>query len=431
VIVAASSITLLSFRLKTRLSRRGVLRAALAALGAAVVFLPNDTIAQTLRLTVDEAVARAKANPANFDPTDLNLAKAQLVRSGVLLPSNPFFGGGAQRTSQMDVPNNYAFFLQQEFEIAGQRGKRVEAATQAVAQQEWQQRQAQLTLAATVKSTFVTALIHQSRVTLAERSLDATRELTAEVTRKRSTSDTERIERNIAEIQETRAERRVAASERDRDVVLSTLRQLVGVPPEQPLELVGSPQTEVKEIPSLELLTARALGQRPDAIALRHGVHKADLELTVQEREKIPNITLFGSISRFEDDFLAGGDLGFPIPVFQRGTADVLEAATERNRAGAELQRLERTIQTEVTDAYRAYLVAAGDLTALHQVVVPKSEENVEIEQRLFDKDEVEASDLIGIQTDLLTARGDYLDALEAYNDALIELERVVGGPLD
>jgi len=40
----------------------------------------------------------------------------------------------------------------------------------------------------------------------------------------------------------------------------------------------------------------------------------------------------------------------------------------------------------------------------------------------------VTVAELVGLQVDLLTARRDYLEALETYNTALIELNRVAGG---
>ena len=79
-----------------------------------------------LRLTMDEAVARAAAaNPEvkSFNAA-IQMAEARLRGSSAWLPSNPYFSGGAGLTSQPDVGPNFGFFLSQEFEIAGQREKR-------------------------------------------------------------------------------------------------------------------------------------------------------------------------------------------------------------------------------------------------------------------------------------------------------------------
>src|SRR5437660_1453236 len=62
-----------------------------------------------LRLTVDDAVARALA--ANLDLAvsrrDVDIARANLQRSRALMPSNPFLSAGAQKTSQSGVGPNY------------------------------------------------------------------------------------------------------------------------------------------------------------------------------------------------------------------------------------------------------------------------------------------------------------------------------------
>jgi outer membrane protein, heavy metal efflux system len=385
--------------------------------------------AQATQLTLDEAVARALA--ANPDRSAVELAEAQLERSRALAPSNPVFGAGAQKTSQSGIQNNFLFFLQQEVEVGGQRTKRIEAATEGVAEKDWEHKSAQQNLAATVKSTFVHVLVSAARITLAHQGLDAARDLSEQLARRKRLTDLQRIELNIAQIQESRARRYLKASERQRKDNLGTLRRLIGSPPEQSIELVGSPQSEIKEIPPPAELIERAKQQRPDLISLRHAAQRGELQVAVEERQKIPNVTLLGEYSRFQGDYLLGGDISFPLPVFQRGTADVLEAVAERSRTSREVEKLEHEIAAEVSEAHRAYAAAAFDLALFQTEILPKSEENVEIERALYERNEVTASDLNGLQADLLNARGEHLDALEAYNDALIELERVVGGKLD
>ncbi|HVM97456.1 MAG TPA: TolC family protein, partial [Candidatus Acidoferrales bacterium] len=125
-----------------------------------------------------------------------------------------------------------------------------------------------------------------------------------------------------------------------------------------------------------------------------------------------------------------GGDVGFPIPVFQTKAADIHEATAERSRVADQIQALEAQAEMEVRTAYRACVVAGKTLDSQNRTIVPLSEENAQISQRQFDRDEASASDLIGQQIDLLTARRAQLDAIEAFNTSRVELERVVGGSL-
>jgi outer membrane protein TolC len=79
----------------------------------------------------------------------------------------------------------------------------------------------------------------------------------------------------------------------------------------------------------------------------------------------------------------------------------------------------------------RRACVAAGGVAAHQRVILPKSEENLELERRLDERSQVSVSDLIGLQVDAVAARREYLDAIEAYNTNLIELEQVTGGALN
>ncbi len=386
--------------------------------------------AAPLRLTLEDVVARAKAASLDLQTSqkDIDLANAHLERSRALLPSNPYFTGGAQRSDNFGP--NYTFYLSQEFEIAGQRQKRIGAATENVQKATWEMQTAEQSLVAVAKTAFIHALVTVDRVNVAQRGVDAAHDLVEQLTSRKSSADLARIELNTAIMQESRSRRELATAMQTHDGSLDALRRLLGLPLHQDIELSGTPVTDVQEIPSGTELVERALRQRPDLTALRHNVQQADLQVAVAQRERIPNITLSGTVSRFEGDTLAGGDVSVPVPIFQRKTAELHEALAERDRASLQVQNLERTIEKEVVDSRNTCVVAAGDLQEQKRLIVPKSEENDQLEGRLYDRGEVTVADLINTHIDLLTARREYLDALETYNNALIELERIVGGSI-
>jgi cobalt-zinc-cadmium efflux system outer membrane protein len=387
--------------------------------------------ASPVRLDIDAAVDRAVAVSRNkTDRTRIELAQANLERSKALLPANPFLSGGAQHTTQTGIGPNYVFLLSQEFEIAGQRTKRIEAATHGLEKASWEGKNAEQNLTAAVKIAFVQALVDADRVTLAHQKADFAGELTRQLEQRKLTSDIQRVDLNVARIEDTRTRRELAAVEQAHERSLAALRRLLALPVGQEIELAGAPEQRVREIPPGPELVARALEHRGDLVALRHAIQQADSQLEVTKREAIPNVTVSGTVSRFEGDTLAGGDVGIPVPLFQRKTADTTEAMAERERFSIEAQSLEREIPQQVMDARRACSSALADLQAMQQEILPRSEENLEMERRLYQRGEVTVSDLIAMQIDLISARRDYLDALQAYNEALIELERVTGEDL-
>lgn len=404
-----------------------------AAVALALLLCARHTLAAALRLTMDEAVARAtQAHPDVASArAAVTIAEASLQRSKAWLPANPYLSAGAGTTTQTGAGNNYGMYLSQEIEIAGQRSKRINVAAQDIAKANSELSGARQTLVAAVKDAFVQALVSSDRVGLARQGLDTTTDLTKQLTRTKNPTDAQRIDLNNAQIQESRARRDIASAQQAYENALSTVRRLVGLPPGQDLELVGSPVLQTRTLPSEGDLVERALRQRPDLAAQQHALDRADAQIALTEREAVPNITLSGNVSRFEGATLTGGDVALHIPVFQRKTADLNEAVAERDRERLGFEGLQGTITQETLEARRACEVAATDLQALKDVAVPKNEENLQLQRRLYERGEVTYSELLGTQLELLAARREYLDAVQAYNEALIELERVVGGSVE
>ena len=384
-------------------------------------------------MSIEDAVARAAA--VNFDVgssrKDIEVAQASLERSQAWLPANPYFAAGAQRTSSSGVGPNYALQLSQEFEIAGQRATRIRSATHAVEKATADLETAQQNLIAAVKAAYIDALVGLQRVTLGQQALAAAQRVAAPMATSSATSEIQRIDRNLAQIQESRGRREVAAAEHARDSAFATLRRLAGIAYDQPLELTGTLRTEIVELPPTPALVEGALQRRTDLAALRHYAEHAGLQVELAKKTRLPNVTLSGTVSRFEGDTLTGGDVGFALPLFDRKQADIHENTAERDRLTLQKQYLERTIAQEVVEARGTCTAAAVDLDALNREIVPKSEENFALEGRLYDRHVVSIADLIGVHVDLLLARREQLDAVQAYNQALVELERVIAGSLN
>ncbi len=405
--------------------------ACLLSAVAVLLSAARPLLAQPVHLDMDAAVSRALTAHHNFNlERRIDFAEATVERSKPWLPANPYFSAGAQHTTQSGFGPDYAFLLSQEFEIAGQRQKRLAAANEGVEKTHAEAEHAKENLIAAVKLAFLQALVDADRVTLAQRNVDAAVTLVGELEEHRPSADMQRLDLNVAHIQETRARREQAAAEEAHRKALAALRRLLSFPPEQAVELEGAPTHQLRDLPPTPELVERALQHRADLVAVRHGAQRSARQLELVRREAIPNVTITANVSRFEGDTLTGGDIGVPLPIFQRKDADIAQSAAEHTRMQTEVQTLEREIAQQVTDARATCVRAGADLQALQQEIVPRSEENLELERHSYERGDVTVSELVGIEVDLISARRDYLDALQAYNEALIELERVTGGDL-
>lgn len=408
-------------------SRKAITLVRATVVALAVWAVPAS--AQPLRLTLEEAVQRALKENAELlaDAREVDVAAATLRRSSSRFPSNPYISFGASRRAEIGGrPNVFAFFSQ-EFEIAGQRGARIRAAQHNLQQESLNVRQKEITLAADVKWAFIKVLARNTRLSSIQKQVDLAHQLLALLPSKRATMS-ERIERNNAAIQEARFLRELWTTEQQRDAELDNLRRVLNVDLGQELELVGTLEPTIRQLPSVEALVEQAKNQRPDLLAFQHALAAADAQLEVYRRERIPNLTLSGSYSRFDNSDFGGGDVGVTLPLFQTKEADIQEATAQRQRISFQLQDLQRGIEREVRGAYRDYQQAARELRLFVDKILPLAEENVRLQRRLVERDEASRSELLSQELDLLETKKDYAEALERLHLAWIELERAVGG---
>jgi cobalt-zinc-cadmium efflux system outer membrane protein len=335
---------------------------------------------------------------------------------------------GASRRSETGGRPNIFASLSQEFEVGGQRGLRIEAAQYGLDRETSNAKQAQVTLAANVKSAFFRAMLNQERVRLAEQNLNLNTDLVRRTQTEQPSAPGEKLELNNVRIQESRVRRELAAAQQAHDDTTDALRRFLDLSPEADLTLVGSSEITLNPPLPVQELIDRARQQRADVQAFEQALKAADAQLRLQHRERIPNVTLSGSYSRFDSNNYAGGDVGFSLPVFQTKGPEITEAAAERQRAEFELQNIRREVEREVRETLRNYTTAYNDVQEYRNTILPLSEDNVQLQKRLLDRDEISPADLINQQIELIGARREYLDAVERYDIAAIELERVTGG---
>lgn len=382
-----------------------------------------------IRLTLDAAVERAVQVNADLlaDAQQVAIAEAALRRSLARFPSNPYLSLGASRRAETGGRPNVFVFLSQEVEIAGQRASRVRAAQHNAQQEGWNLAQKRVSLVAEVKSAFIRALSRERRTHIIRQQIDLARKLLAVTTVERATLS-ERIERNNAALQLARFERELWGAQEELDSEIDTLRRLLQIDFEQQVELSGNMSENVRVLPGPTILAEHAKTQRPDIQAFRQALAAAEAQIEVHRRERIPNLTLSASYSRFDSSDFGGGDVGISLPLFQTKEADIQESLAQRERIALQLRDLERGVEREVREAYRSYLTAAQELRLFQDQLLPLSEENSRLQQRLVQRDEASRSEWLTQQLDALDVRKDFVETLEKLNLAFVGLERALGG---
>jgi outer membrane protein TolC len=411
---------------------------------AILVFLSLSGIAaavgQPLELTMQDVVDRATESSYALSEAQKRIATAQsyLDRSGAWLASNPHVSaGGAAADSKFsrfeDGPTerfgpSYTFTLQQDFEIAGQRSLRMDAARRGldIAHSDRLSRLASVT--AEAKKAFTAALEADAKGELATASTRFIQEVNAGFDPKASDTEAQRINYNTSTMQLLRQRRRQATAERERSAAYIELKRIAAIPPEHSVVLVGELESQPRSLPPLAELLDKLGERRGDVRAYRDLLTRADAELALAKRSAIPDVSLFAFVSRFDggDDTetSGGGSLGISLPIFQGNGPSVSEAIAERQRAAAELDDLVRTVEANLVTIYGNCEDAAVQLQLINEGILPRARENLRLQRRRAQGDEVTSYDVIDYELELISAREEQVTARRVYTDALIDLEK-------
>lgn len=334
----------------------------------------------------------------------------------------------------------------QPVETGGKRVKRVSVARLVVelARAELQERRRQLTF--DVKSRYAETVAAYRKLETIRALLKIDQENLALTTERVRAGDAAAIEAGLfqTELNRTRAQEitfnsRLASG-------LSELRRAIGSQPGEAPEITCgfSPAPTLAPLAEVQ----RRANDRPDLRALRITERQFEAEADLARAEGKPDLTASARYAHRDSRFDALGltpsgstvplqdrdnilTFGLSIPVFtgnrNRGNVEAAEA-----RAAATRQRrafLEGTIPQEVSNAYRR-LESARQAIALLNAALDQSEANIRIIREAYNLGQLRAFDVLNEQRRLVEARLSLVDAETESEQALIELERAVGGPI-
>ena len=282
--------------------------------------------------------------------------------AGVLLPSNPTLSlTGGQSIEPTVAANEREFLwgatLSQEFEIAGQRGKRVEVVSAEGRAQGARVQVARRAAAADAWLLYFDALAAAEESKLAERLARLAMALTT-VSRARAQAGVGAdVEAQLAQASASRLlQAQLAAQSRVRTANAS-LAAAVGLDPSSAnLRIEG--ELVPLDVPSAagSGFVAAAIERRGEITAARAEADAQNSKVTLYQRLRVPNPTLSVFV---RNDWINERSIGvglaipipLPAPVGQTYAGQIAEASALAARAGNEAERLRRAVRLEVAQA--------------------------------------------------------------------------------
>jgi outer membrane protein TolC len=220
---------------------------------------------------------------------------------------------------------------------------------------------------------------------------------------------------------------------------MDSLRNFLGMPLDQPVQLTYEEATVFATPPDEEALIAQALTHRPDLQRLALGLRQTELSVHQAEAQARPGVRLVGSYSKsgeaatVSESFrnLVNPSWGVGISTNLSLTRAEDRAAIRQARGHLRLAQMNQQLrQDEVRLEVRRLLrdvQAASDNVRILESTVKLAEENLRIRQTQLDHGLIRPIDVMQTERQLSDTRSQHLNAVIGYQLARARLSLAVG----
>ncbi len=387
--------------------------------------------AEQRTLTLEEATRLALTDNPGLRTLAASTDAAQARRAGasLLFQSNPSVTATAgPRSSDVGRSSDYSVLVLQQFEIAGQRGARIEAAEAALEAMEAQVQALRADVAARVRENFGRALAAEQRVQLSAEAVAVAHQGVNAAEERFRAGAAPLLEVNTVRVELGRAARARGDAERLRAEAFADLHLLLGLDPLETVTLQGE-QVSDEPVPGPAELVQEALANRGEVKASRRALDAAKAEARLASREWIPSprIGVSSSHEQESNTTILQGVLSFDLPLFNRNKAARGVAASRVAQSEMALEATDRRIRQEVLTALARIQAARSAADGYASDVVRAMQENMELVTESYRAGKIDFLQLLVIRRQTLEARREYIDVLEELNAARAQLNRALG----
>lgn len=405
---------------------RAVVATAIIMLFSGPIFALTleDTVTTALRQNPDLRALRLEAEAA----------RAQLDKAQLPVISNPSvetYGSKKEKAPEEGSGRvtNYGIKLSQEFEVAGQRGIRIDVAKKNLSKVSLEIADRERVLRYEVKNAYARALAAKERTGLTEEVVRVREDLLNLTRTKYQAGDASALEVNLAEVETGKARSDLVAARQALEEAMLGLQATLGGGSDDLPSVEGQLSPEVTTAPGREVLKA-VISERPDIKAAAVDVEKSSRTTELVRREAIPNPSLGGFYNRDELRNEVGILLSISIPLFDTKQAEKKEAQVRLEQAKIRRAGLGLTVERELDEAHKNLVSSLSQLSLYRKEIIAKSIENLNLLNLAFKEGKISFFDVRLAQRDAIDVRFAYVDALLRAQQAINAMERTTGGNL-
>jgi outer membrane protein, heavy metal efflux system len=393
--------------------------------------LASQYVDERAGLGLDTAIARAREREPSLRAVRSDIEAARGLQQQAGLRPNPTLTL-ERRDEPGGTDNLTSIGIQWPLDLFRRTG-RVQTAERGLQTTEWAVADRERLLVADVRMQYGVAAAAVRDVVVADDLVAAAQQQWDVVRARVDAGGTPPLERDLLEVELRRFEAgRLLAAGRA-DVAVVQLKQLLGMSPNEPLQLRETLETLVASTASEAATSPLSMAARPDVREAEVRVTLADARIEQARREGWVDVSLFGTYMRMDAGFpqqgvgaagalervrgqfnyVAAGAMVM-LPLFNRSQGQVAAAQAERSGAEARREAAELAARAEVAAAQARDARAQRAVSLYAGGVLTLARQNLNVVRQTFD---------LGRATvfDVLTEQRRYLEIEQAYTTTLGE----------
>ncbi len=316
--------------------------------------------------------------------------------------------------------------LSQPLELGGKRSARVAAAERALEAIRVKNEATEAQLKADVTAAFLSALLSQERVRLAQESLNIARSGSQAASKRVQAGKVSPLEETRSKVAEANVRLELVQAQGELAAQLQELRALLagGVP----FDALDGNALLLPTLPPIDVLQAR-VENSPTMRQARLETSRLSALADLEQAKRKPDIAVSLGMQRSQQDGRSTAIVGvsIPLPVFDTNRGNIIQSLRLRDKSEDDARALELRLRADLAIARQRMEIASQEVAAVSAEILPSAQLAFDAAAQGFELGKFEYLDVLDAQRTLLQARSQYLRSLGESHRAAADVARLLG----
>jgi cobalt-zinc-cadmium efflux system outer membrane protein len=199
---------------------------------------------------------------------------------------------------------------------------------------------------------------------------------------------------------------------------------------------VFDPVGKIQPLPlPREELIKKAVASRPDLLAFKYGLRRAEADLQLARANAYPDVYVLYQPYTFQNNTYLGVQSAYSwwlgvtatLPIYNRNQGNVTRAKLNINQTQVQLENAERVVMNDVLNAAQELEQSLVAVVQFRNAILPQSQQVLESAHRRMLGGEIPMSDFLDAQQDYNDIVRQYRDVLVRHRRAILDLNTAVG----